>query len=303
MRVNLVAFDSLGVRSTATYVEAKDVRIFIDPSAALAPIRYGLPPHPKEIEELNAKLRDIERLLRKAEVVINTHYHYDHHDPAWKLDGEIYRDKIVLLKDPVKNINYSQRRRAHRYLGILRNYTKEIYIADSKDFRIGDVAIRFSDPLPHGVNEKLGYVIQVLIDDGHTRLTHSSDVEGPCLRNQIDFIVKWRPNIVVIDGPSTYLAGYRYPLECVGESVRNIKRAIAEHPAYVIIDHHLMRDKSYKNYIKEFSEIGGQVWLGSAASFMGVEEKLLEANRRDLFEEYPVEKSYFTNKNVTLDGD
>jgi len=37
MKVLPVAFDSFGARSMATYVETKDVKIFIDPAVALSP--------------------------------------------------------------------------------------------------------------------------------------------------------------------------------------------------------------------------------------------------------------------------
>ena len=48
MNVKPLASESLGVRSMATYVETKDCKILIDPSAALGPKRYGLSPHQKE---------------------------------------------------------------------------------------------------------------------------------------------------------------------------------------------------------------------------------------------------------------
>jgi len=49
MRIVPLSFDSLGARSMATYVETRDVKIFIDPGVSLAPSRYGLPPHEVEI--------------------------------------------------------------------------------------------------------------------------------------------------------------------------------------------------------------------------------------------------------------
>src|SRR2546426_10189287 len=44
VRVIPLAAESLGVRSMATYVEAGDLGILIDPGATLAPARWGLPP-------------------------------------------------------------------------------------------------------------------------------------------------------------------------------------------------------------------------------------------------------------------
>ncbi|MCJ7571679.1 MAG: hypothetical protein MUO82_07360 [Candidatus Thermoplasmatota archaeon] len=44
MIIKPIVSDSLGVRSMAIYVETEDCKILIDPSAALGPSRYGLPP-------------------------------------------------------------------------------------------------------------------------------------------------------------------------------------------------------------------------------------------------------------------
>ena len=53
MKIIPIASDSLGVRSMATYIETKDCKILIDPSAALSPKRYGLPAHDKELDALH----------------------------------------------------------------------------------------------------------------------------------------------------------------------------------------------------------------------------------------------------------
>jgi len=55
LEVTPLAFESLGVRSSSIAVETDDVRIVIDPAVALAPTRFGLPPHPIE-EEAKARL-------------------------------------------------------------------------------------------------------------------------------------------------------------------------------------------------------------------------------------------------------
>jgi len=74
MKVTPIASDSLGVRSMACYVETKDVKIFIDPSVALGPKRFDLPPSKKELEtldyykkEINRKGKDLRRILGKGE--------------------------------------------------------------------------------------------------------------------------------------------------------------------------------------------------------------------------------------------
>src|SRR5436309_3401591 len=52
VRVIPLAAESLGVRSMATYVEAGDLGILIDPGATLAPARWGLPPADAEWQAL-----------------------------------------------------------------------------------------------------------------------------------------------------------------------------------------------------------------------------------------------------------
>ena len=52
-RIAPLAFDSFGVRSMATFVETDDLKVLIDPGVALAPVRYGLEPHPLEWQRLD----------------------------------------------------------------------------------------------------------------------------------------------------------------------------------------------------------------------------------------------------------
>ncbi len=60
-RIVPLAFDSFGVRSMATFVETDNLRILIDPGVSLAPIRYGLEPHPLEWERLNETWKTIKQ--------------------------------------------------------------------------------------------------------------------------------------------------------------------------------------------------------------------------------------------------
>jgi predicted metallo-beta-lactamase superfamily hydrolase len=81
LNVKPLAFDSFGVRSMATFVETDDVAVLIDPGVSLAPIRYGLPPHPIEEHRMNERWADIKAHVARSDVLIVTHYHYDHYDP------------------------------------------------------------------------------------------------------------------------------------------------------------------------------------------------------------------------------
>lgn len=291
MRIELVAFESLGVRSQATFVETRDVRIFIDPAAALAPRRFSLPPHVREVERLRDLYREIERRLERSDVVVVTHYHYDHHDPGRFIDPELYQGKLFLVKDHRSRINFSQKMRAWRFLKILEGVGAEIRVADGAEVEFGGTLVRFSEPTHHGPDERLGYVIQVCVSDGRETLVFTSDVEGPVREEVVDFIRSCGPELVILDGPSTYLLGYRYPEEAFAKSIELMKAILdVESVRLLIADHHLLRELGYAERIAEV--VSHARMLGkrvvSAADFMGVEPVLLEARRCELFEEEPV---------------
>ncbi len=283
MRIVPVAFDSMGVRSMATYVETKDVKIFVDPSVSLAPSRYGLPPHEIEIRRMNEKWREIKEQVKNCEVVVITHYHYDHHKPE---EVEIFEGKKLLLKHPKEKINKSQMGRATYFLEKLKEVEVEIDYCDGKNYEFGNTLVEISQPVFHGANSRLGFVVEVYIEDGENSFLFSSDVEGPIHEDQLNFMLEKNAKTVFIDGPMTYMLGYRYSRKSFESSVANLKRLIEKTDVReLILDHHLLRDISWRERMKEVFEFAGQhgTKVMSAANFAGVEEELLEARRDELY--------------------
>ena len=281
----MVAADSLGVRSMATLVEVGGLRIFIDPGASLAPRRYGLPPHPVELEALEEALKEIVRVMDSVDVVVITHYHYDHY--LYRQEQvDAYNDKILVVKHPTEMINHSQMMRARRLLRQLgvESRARSIHYADGRVYDLGDVVLEFSRPVPHGPEgTRLGYLVMVRVYDRLSGecFVHASDVQGPMEESTLSLIVSWRPSVVFISGPPTYFAGYKVPAEDVERGVECLKK-LASTGALVIADHHLARDREYLSMLRELRrETGGR--LVSAAEFMGVEPRLLESMRRELW--------------------
>lgn len=288
-KVTPIGFESLGVRSMATYIQTDDSLIVIDPSASLAPYRYSLPPHEIEWRRLHEVVAEISDILKDADAFVVTHYHYDHHDPAKLIDPNVYRGKIALIKDPYNFINISQRIRASKFINkVLRGRVKSLEIIDGRDLKIGDVRLRFSRPIPHGPNNKLGYVVMLAVihDDG--RLIFTSDVEGPLNNYEVDFVLSNEPNLVIIDGPPTYLLPNNYSKELLNKAlVLNAKilcNAVSLN--YLILDHHLLRDINYIEFYNEIVRICSKSSVRpiTAAEFLGREPQLLEARRRELYE-------------------
>lgn len=283
LKVKPVAFDSFGVRSMATYVETDDCKVLIDPAAALGPRRYGLAPHPKELERLKELWTDLKKYAAKSDVLIVTHYHYDHHDPD---EAEIFKDKMVYLKDPKKNINKSQQTRASYFLKKLEGLPKSIEIADGATFQHGKTEIKISPAVFHGTSSRLGYVLEVSISFAGEKMVYTSDVEGPSVEEQAAFILQENPDLLILDGPMTYMLGYRYSGESLVRSIENIKTIIRETRVRdIILDHHFLRDMNHKKHLGEVYEYASEngVRVRNAAEYIGRDADMLEARRKELY--------------------
>jgi len=282
MKIIPIAFDSLGTRGMATYVETKDVKIFIDPSVSLAPIRYGLEPHSIELKRLDEHWKEIVKLASKSEVLIITHYHYDHHNPWEHL--EIYKNKTVLVKHPTEKINRSQKQRSSFFLEQIKELPKKIEYADGQEFKFGKTKIKLSPPVFHGTNPRLGYVIEVLVDDGY-KFIHTSDVEGPSQKDQVDFILENKPNLVFLDGPLSYMM-YRFGVKAMESSVENMIKIVETCLLdNLILDHHFLRDLKWKERISEVFKIAekNKIEVKTSAEYLGKEIDMLEAHRKELY--------------------
>jgi predicted metallo-beta-lactamase superfamily hydrolase len=285
MKILPIAFDSLGVRSMATYVETSDVRIFVDPGVSVSPDRYSLPPHRVELDRHREMWEAIVRWVEMSDIVIVTHYHFDHHNPD---RPEIYKDKDVFLKHPREFLNQSQKERAANFLSRIEPYAKSITIADGKVFNFGNTHVSFSEPVLHGLTPQLGYVIQVLVEDDK-RFLFTSDVQGPLNCGALDFILAANPDIMFIDGPATYLLGSHHKKADVDQSIENLKKIIDRtRVTSLVIDHHLLRDLNWFDYVKDMDKVRSGLVVCSAAGFLGKQEDQLEAKRKDMYNGQPL---------------
>jgi hypothetical protein len=285
LKIELLAGESLGTRSMAAYIETSDARILIDPGVALAPRRFGLPPHRIELDRQREQWETVVKYGKGADIIVITHYHYDHHNPKRDLKG-LFSGKTVLCKDPLENINFSQSRRGMYFIDRIKEFVGRIEYSDERWFQFGDTRIVFSKPTPHGVDTRLGYVLEVYISDGDDSFLFSSDVEGLPLDEQLEFIEMTNPETVYIDGPLTYMLGSKYPESSLNSALSNIKRLTRlNNLRKLIIDHHLTRDAEWVSWITDIriaAESRG-IWVGTAAEFMGKRPSLLEAYRRELY--------------------
>ncbi|TET91836.1 MAG: hypothetical protein E3J35_00845 [Methanomassiliicoccales archaeon] len=282
MKIIPISADSLGTRSMATFVETKDCNIFIDPSVRLAPKRFGLPPHKIEKERKREHWKEIKECVRKSDVLIVTHYHFDHHNPD---APSIYRRKTALLKDYQNKINRNQQMRAKRFIRKLGDYPKEILPADGKTFEFGRTLIEFSKPVPHGPTLRMGWVVEVAVTDEEQTFVHTSDIQGASVKSQLEFILKSNPRTILMDGPFSVLmmADQGRPLK---SSERNIIKIIRKTDVKdFLIDHHFVREEEYRDRIPKIFEVAKEevVNLQTCAGYLGRKDDLLEAKRKKLY--------------------
>ena len=283
-----LAFDSFGVRSMATLVKTKDVGILIDGAAALGPNRYGLKPTKEEFKALEICKKNIVEFGKVADVLIVTHYHYDHH--PYPSDVElysIYKNKTLLIKDTNKDINPSGKSRGKIFESRVKNVSKIEY-ADGRSFEFGNTFISFSKAVWHGdVGSKVGKVIMVYIEDGKNSLLFGSDAQSLADKDALRFVEEKNPQILIVDGYPTIFVGWKMREENFLKAKENLKEAIMRTDAKkVILDHHIVRDLNYKEKIKDVFEIGESLEkeIITAAEFFQLENFFLEAWRKDIKE-------------------
>ena len=285
MKIQPLAFDSLGVRSTATFVET-DQKILIDPGAAIGPKRYRLPPAQIELERLEELSGVIREYAIKSDILTISHYHYDHYFPY----EDFYRDKILLIKNPEENINKSQTTRAKEFLERINNTPARIEFADDREFKFGKTEIKFSPAVRHGAeNSRLGFVLMCSIScqgEQGEKLIHASDIQGPLVDETRDWIIRENPDLLILSGYPTLFLGWRFPKTGLDQSNQNLIRILEETKIKkIILDHHLVRDLHYRNKIKPVLEMAGELNKDviTAAEFIGREPEFLEARRKEFF--------------------
>lgn len=281
MRVIPIAFDSFGVRSMATMVIAKHHKIFIDPGVALGPRRYDLPPTQPELLALELAKQRVKKYVKGADIVVVTHYHYDHHPrPS---DDELYqiafKDKVVFAKDRKRNINASQRRRGLIFEEKVANICKELVYADGQDLDF----MRFSPAVWHGaVGSAVGFVMMVCILEGEDCFVHGSDAQSLGDPEAVNWVTRENPSLLIVDGFPTTLIGGKISEKEFEKGSKNLAKTIKEvRSDRIILDHHIMRDIDYRKRIRSLSETGKPIL--TAAEYLGKENFLLEAWRKDLY--------------------
>lgn len=303
MRIVPVGFESLGVRSMCTFIETPDVRILVDAGVALGP-RFRKLPHPQEYRARDQCRKRIREYAAKADVVVISHYHNDHHtpnytEPVWlgssaEESEQIYRDKLVLVKDIRNAINFNQRRRGWMFQRFVKRIGSKCEVADGRDYEFGATTVKISQPVPHGEDEtELGWVLMTTIESQGEKVLHASDVQGPMSKLTTRLILKEKPGTLILGGPPLYLEGVRVDKASIHKGLENASRIAGKTPK-IIFEHHVLRSEKWedeaKSVLQASSEAGHE--LVTAAGYLGDRPKLLESRRERLYEEDPPSREF-----------
>lgn len=127
-------------------------------------------------------------------------------------------------------------------------FDARIAFADGRTFTIGDTTVRFTVPLFHGIEyASPGWVLGVVVEHGGKKLVYSSDLQGPIIEDYAAWIIEEKPDVLILDGPATYLLGPFQSKETLTRAIRNCTRTVKETRASLtILDHHLTREPHFR---------------------------------------------------------
>ena len=303
IRIVPIGFESLGVRSMCTFIETPDVRVLVDAGVALGP-RFRKLPHPREYRARDQCRKRIREYAAKADVVVISHYHNDHHtpnytEPVWlgssaEESEQIYRDKLVLAKDIRNAINFNQRRRGWMFQRFVKRIGSKCEAADGKKYEFGATTISVSKPVPHGEDEtSLGWVLMTTIEAQGGKVLHASDVQGPMSKMTTRLILKENPETLVLGGPPLYLEGVRVEKASIKKGLKNASIIAGKIPT-VIFEHHVLRSADWKEGAGQVFETAQRVGhrIITAAEFSGERPMLLESIRERLYEDEPPSEEF-----------
>ncbi len=252
-------------------------RVVIDPGVALAPLRFGLPPHPLELKRAESLRTEVLKEVAAATDIVISHFHGDHApllkpDPS-QIPLNDFVARLGAARVWVKSRQGNTRLMDARYVEVVPVLGSRVVDADGRD----DGEIAFSFPVLHG-SEGRGTVMMTRIKDGERVFVHGSDIQ--LLDEEAVAVIRaWEPDIVFVDGPPVYL-GVLSDDARAAAFARGVR--LAQAVEVLVCDHHLLRSPAGADWLKQVAAAsGGRVM--DAATFMGKKPELLEAARRGLY--------------------
>ena len=149
-----------------------------------------------------------------------------------------------------------------------------LLFADGRTVEAGEARLRFTQPLFHGVEySRVGWVVALTVETPGFKLLYTSDLNGPVIEDYAHMIIDENPDVLVLDGPPTYLLGYTVNRINLERAIDNAVRILEEagRLSLVIYDHHLVREPRYRERTRRVWERAEKlgIRLATAAELAG----------------------------------
>lgn len=227
----------------------------------------------------------------KLEALLEQRRHRDYADPLESLPTALRRDFGDYNRRRRELFELGRewfRRRVERWKGTklipqLKFEKLEVRYPEGRELRFGDTKLRFSPPLFHGVEfSRVGWVFATVVEHSGEKLLHSSDLNGPIIEDYAEWIIQENPDILILDGPMTYMLGYLLNRHNLRRAVDNAVRIVKETETKLIIyDHHLARERRFREHTSEVWKTARRLnkRVLTAAEFLGKPVKVLEGGK------------------------
>jgi len=282
MQVKMIGAESLGVRGLCCFVTVGAKKILIDPGVALGFLRKGLAPHPAQVAVGEVVREKIIQAWGLATDIVFSHFHGDHvplvDANPYQLDSARVEDLNPGVRIWTKSREFLSAKEQERFAAL-----KERLDAQWQEGAPSVEPLRFSRPVPHGEKTERNESVMMSRIEDDTVFVHAADIQ--LLDNDtVDLILAWQPDILLVGGPPLYLG--QLSSELRNRAWQNALR-LAGSVGVLILDHHLMRSREGLQWLNRFLFESGRHVL-CAADFMGAPRRLLEADRKSLYDEIPV---------------
>ena len=206
----------------------------------------------------------------------------DYNDPLDELkDSRLLSTSSKDVKERLEAGRKWFKERARRWsklprLNEIKASSVNVMWADGREFEFRGTKIKFSKPLFHGEEySRVGWVLYVVVKESNWCLLHTSDLDGPVIEDYAYMIIKEKPNVLIVDGPPTYLLGYRLSYESLDRAINNMESILTEAQnrlELVIYDHHLTREPEFRKRTARVWDIAKKlgVRISTAAELLGL---------------------------------
>ncbi|ABN70655.1 hypothetical protein Smar_1571 [Staphylothermus marinus F1] len=147
-----------------------------------------------------------------------------------------------------------------------------IFLGDGRKVQMGGAYVEIYPPWFHGVEyDKTGWVTPLYIVNRGYKIFYTSDLMGPIIEDYAYHISDLSPDLVIVDGPPTYLYPYMFNKINLDRAIDNMIKIIDSKPEIIIYDHHLLRDANWRKHVKKVIDYAkaNKVALITAAEAIG----------------------------------